>query len=185
MKSKIRNSFPPLFDVDSYVEFHAARILLLLYRCNGIIDGRTKLAKLDFFVRYPMAVKRVLDAGLVTVVNEKQKLSFSVDPNSIESQMIRYRYGPWDPKYAVVIPYLQSLGLLTVDSGKSETYTLTERGESAARDLLQDKSFQQLDATLQVVSQVFSTWKGSQLKRFIYDNFEEITALNLGETIVQ
>jgi hypothetical protein len=40
---------------DSVVEFHAARLLLLLNLCGtaGRIDGLTKLAKLDFFVRYP------------------------------------------------------------------------------------------------------------------------------------
>jgi hypothetical protein len=40
---------------DSIVEFHAARLLLLINFCGtaGRIDGLTKLAKLDFFVRYP------------------------------------------------------------------------------------------------------------------------------------
>jgi hypothetical protein len=40
---------------DDVVEFHAGRLLLLLKFCGqrGYIDGLTKLAKLDFFVRYP------------------------------------------------------------------------------------------------------------------------------------
>jgi hypothetical protein len=40
---------------DDVLEFHAARLLLLLRHCgiSNRIDGLTKLAKLDFFVRYP------------------------------------------------------------------------------------------------------------------------------------
>jgi hypothetical protein len=40
---------------DDIVEFHAARLLLLLSVCGvaGRIDGLTKMAKLDFFARYP------------------------------------------------------------------------------------------------------------------------------------
>ena len=40
---------------DDIVEFHAARLLLLFDLCgtSGRIDSLTKMAKLDFFVRYP------------------------------------------------------------------------------------------------------------------------------------
>ncbi len=40
---------------DEIVEFHAARLLLLIHLCgvSGRIDGLTKMAKLDFFARYP------------------------------------------------------------------------------------------------------------------------------------
>ncbi len=40
---------------DDLLEFHAARLLLLFKVCGvaGRIDGLTKMAKLDFFVRYP------------------------------------------------------------------------------------------------------------------------------------
>ena len=40
---------------DDIVEFHAARLLLLMEICGvkGRIDGLTKMAKLDFFSRYP------------------------------------------------------------------------------------------------------------------------------------
>jgi len=39
---------------DDILEFHAARLLLLLEICGtaGRIDGLTKMAKLDFFKRY-------------------------------------------------------------------------------------------------------------------------------------
>jgi len=40
---------------DDILEFHAARLLLLVKICGtaGRIDGLIKMAKLDFFRRYP------------------------------------------------------------------------------------------------------------------------------------
>ena len=40
---------------DDIIEFHLARLLLLLKFCGtaGRIEGLTKMAKLDFFARYP------------------------------------------------------------------------------------------------------------------------------------
>ena len=51
--SKVKRSVPIL--ADDITEFHAARLLLLFHVCGtkGQIDGLTKMAKLDFFVRYP------------------------------------------------------------------------------------------------------------------------------------
>lgn len=54
-------------DLDQSPELHATRILLLLNafaeegQC-GVIDGLTKLAKLDFLLRYPVMLERALRA---------------------------------------------------------------------------------------------------------------------------
>ena len=58
MKSIKQIGFAPVslpLSADNIVEFHAARILLLISLCGtgNRIDGLTKMAKLDFFVRYP------------------------------------------------------------------------------------------------------------------------------------
>ena len=175
-------SFPTLFQVDDYIEFHAARILLLLHNCNGIIEGRTKLAKLDFFLRYPAAIKRVIDLRLINT-SEMDLKQLIIIPNSIESQMIRYRYGPWDPKYQIIIPFLQSLDLIQIHSRRAETYTITERGKQAVIELIKDPSYQELDFRSKTVYQIFGEWAGSQIKKFIYDNFDEIVNLPIGEPI--
>jgi hypothetical protein len=56
---------------DDILEFHAARLLLLLEVCGtaGRIDGLTKMAKLDFFNRYPdffAAASAAKSAGALT-----------------------------------------------------------------------------------------------------------------------
>jgi hypothetical protein len=62
--------FDEPLDVDDVPEFHAARLLLLLRfygrSPGGEIAGRTKLAKLDFFVRYP----RFLEAAVARLRSE-------------------------------------------------------------------------------------------------------------------
>lgn len=139
------------------------------------------MAKLDFFLRYPAALKKAIESGLLGHVQLEEPLS--VDGNSIESRMIRYRYGPWDPRYPFVIAFLQSLGLIQIQSKETEAYKLTQRGEQAVLELLAEDSFRSLDARCQIVNKALGQWKGTQLKNFIYQHFDEIAQMPLGQTI--
>src|SRR4051812_10653551 len=77
-------------EADESIEFHAARVLLLIYYVGETstkkISGRTKLAKLDFFVRYPTYL---VEAARIKHV--KTSIAPVARP---ESLMIRYKYGP-------------------------------------------------------------------------------------------
>jgi len=92
---------------DDIIEFHAARLLLLLGLCgvSSSIDGLTKLAKLDFFVRYP----QFFDKACAVLGEQVQSAS-----TSIESSMVRYHYGPWDHRYYKILAYLRSRGLIQI-----------------------------------------------------------------------
>ena len=84
---------------DDIVEFHIARLLLLLRECGiaGRIDGLTKMAKLDFFVRYPdfFEAARVA-SGSVNATNTPNQAE---SDDAVESAMVRHHYGPWDKRY--------------------------------------------------------------------------------------
>src|ERR687890_441277 len=84
---------------DDLTEFRAARLLLLLNECGlkGQIEGLTKLAKLDFFVRYP---------SFFTQACIEQGKPFFPVTEAVESPMVRYYYGPWDHRYYQVLAYL-------------------------------------------------------------------------------
>ena len=76
---------------EDLVEFHAARLLLLFNICgiNNQIDGLTKMAKLDFFVRYPEFFEEVTaHLGLKSPTTMSTR----------ESGMVRFHYGPWDKR---------------------------------------------------------------------------------------
>src|ERR1700761_7810045 len=83
-----------------------ARVLLLIdgfsRKATGprTLEGRVKLAKLDFLLRYPRHLATVLASrGLRDA--ELQILNRQDSP--LESRMMRYRYGPWDPSYFAVL----------------------------------------------------------------------------------
>ena len=121
---------------DDVLEFHAGRLLLLFKICGTAnkIDGLTKMAKLDFFVRYPQ---------FFDVLCEKLGKSSTASPSMVESSMVRFHYGPWDRRYYHVLSYLEAKGLLTVTrKGKQFEFELTELGKQVANQLAKDTGFQ-------------------------------------------
>lgn len=163
---------------DDFVEFHAARLLLLLGLCgtNDRIDGLTKLAKLDFFVRYPQFFDKVcISSGL-----QNQSVS-----NSVESSMVRHHYGPWDHRYYDVLAYLRSRGLIQITK-ESNTYKfkLTVTGKQLVKRLIEEPSYSQLCEQMRRVKEAFGKKAGSTLKNLIYKVFQEEVAQKLmGEVI--
>src|SRR4051794_15678083 len=127
---------PPLYrayDPDDSADFHAARLLVLLRRCGEgrlpTIEGRTKLAKLDFFLRYPAFLERAQRA----LASRGEPITpYVASSAEVEAPMIRYRFGPWDPRYREFLAFLQTRGLVRVTRGKPEKVTLTARGRDVA-----------------------------------------------------
>ncbi|HML39402.1 MAG TPA: hypothetical protein PKD23_01850 [Bellilinea sp.] len=160
------------------IEFHAARILLLLKYVGGRkskIVGRTKLAKLDFFARYPVYLNKA-----ASIRNFEIHSKTIVRP---ESPMIRYRYGPWDKKYYNIFALLISKGLIEIKSSKDgDVFELTKRGNYAVSEM-QGAEFAPLIERCQLISDIFGGETGSGIKKFIYENFPEIVSLKLGEEI--
>jgi hypothetical protein len=176
-----------LLEPDDSIEFHASRLLVLLMFCGldlpgkQAIRGRTKLAKLDFLLRYPSYLYRALQTH---GRNDLAKLLEESEIHNIEASMIRYKYGPWDSKYYDVFAYLSAKGLLeVVPKAGVDLFILTEQGVSAVNALLQDAAFQKLKDRCIIVRRVFGRWSGETLKTFIYRSFPEIVQQSLGSTI--
>src|SRR5580704_10507498 len=86
---------------------HEARLLILLNTAAGrgsdlkAVDGIMKLAKMDFLLRYPNCLQRAIQA-----LPSAEIPKFVKDANipedqrdTVEGEMIRYRFGPWDKRY--------------------------------------------------------------------------------------
>ena len=87
-------------EIECSDEFHVARLILLLKAAAGRSDkpikGIMKLAKMDFLLRYPNCLARVLKA----IGKEAKAQEIPTEElNTIEARMIRFRYGPWDKRY--------------------------------------------------------------------------------------
>ncbi|REE18638.1 hypothetical protein B0G76_1772 [Paraburkholderia sp. BL23I1N1] len=162
---------------DDVVEFHAARLLLLLKLCGtaGRIDGLTKMAKLDFFVRYPeffdMACQQT---GTTSRVGD-----------AVESAMVRHHYGPWDKRYYHVLAHLEARNLIAVTKEKNSfRIALTDLGHDRSARLAQLASFAPIADRMREVKKAFGGKSGSSLKNMIYKIFDrEVGQRRLGEVI--
>ena len=100
---------------------------------SGQIDSLTKMAKLDFFARYPdfFEAARVALAPADAV----QAHNLSKSGEAIESAMVRHHYGPWDKRYYHVLAHLEAKRLIAVTKeGRSYRIALTELGRERAQD---------------------------------------------------
>ena len=152
---------------DEVVEFHASRLLLLFNICGTAnrIEGLTKLAKLDFFVRYPSFFERI--ATSVGEENASAHLTAGV-----ESPMVRHHYEPWDSRYYHILAYLEARNLINVTkAGRAYRFALTEEGKKAANTLRQDSAFEDLVSQMKLVKDAVGRFSGSRLKRMIYEHF--------------
>jgi hypothetical protein len=170
---------------DEILEFHAARVLLLLRFCGVSkkrIDGLTKLAKLDFFVRYPnfFEVARDAEAGV-----EAAEAKGSSDSRAVESAMVRHHYGPWDKRYYHVLAALEGRGLIKI-AKKDRAYevSLTPLGAERATLLASRDSFSQVAERMKEVKKIFGGKSGAYLKDLIYRLFDaEVGDREMGEVI--
>lgn len=173
---RVSTSLPLI--ADDITELHAARLLLLLKHCGqeGAINGLTKLAKLDFFARYPEFFNRLAE-------HLKKKARSPSD--EVESPMVRHHYGPWDKRYYHVLAFLEARGLILVKKhGSAYEFTLTPLGDERATALSQSKSFSMLVQQIDAVKKVLGRKPGTELKNLIYKVFDaEVRNKKLGEII--
>lgn len=167
-----------LIELDQNVDLHVARLLILLGRFAGVegqgLKGLTKLAKLDFLLRYPVLLERALIAknaslrGLTLQPHER---------DSVESQMVRYRFGPWDHRYREILNIMIARGLLRSSTvANSVLLNLTPRGIQTRDALMQSENFRQYDARAEILQRHFDVG-GTALMRFIYATFPEVLSL--------
>lgn len=150
-----------------------ARILLLIdafsRKARGqsrYLEGRVKLAKLDFLLRYPRHLRRVLLSQGVSADKIEQ-----LDPNEapLDARMMRYRYGPWDPSYYAVLGSLIGRGLVVVAPlGNGFGYRTTNTGADLAANLRADGSFDDINQRLALLRRHLDK-SGNTLKSYLYE----------------
>lgn len=160
-----------------------ARVLLLIdafSKGNSTLEGRTKLAKLDFFLRYPLYLNRALT---IRNGNEMVPPGAFISQEDIETKMVRYRYGPWDPAYYAILGRLIGKGLVeSIFIEKGVGYRSTEKGRKIARDLSSEEVWQDTAIKIALIKKHLNL-SGSSLKKFIYEQFPEITRASWGQSL--
>ena len=179
-----------LFNILTMLEkdehIHLGRLLILLHVFNGEkktgeIEGLTKLAKLDFLLRYPVYLEKALSVNGKEMKKSEPK---DYERKSVEAKMVRFKYGPWDFRYRRFINTLIGKGLAYVRSeGRTYHLGITNKGIKAAEILEQNVEFFELIDRAKSIKTNFNL-SGTWLMRFIYRNFPEIGTLQYGTEII-
>jgi hypothetical protein len=162
--------------------YHQTRILLLV---NAVaaepehqrkIDGLTKLAKLDFLVRYPALAPRVLDTLEETDARLHLTADDRAEPSDVEAPMTRYKYGPWDDRYYPVIGALVARGLLRYTRGRRGSVALapTALGKRLAEQIAVEPLWQPVWDRCTAVADASGGMTGNALKTLAYDRLAEL-----------
>ncbi len=171
--------------LDGAPELHIARLLVLLDAFAGTegtdpVEGLTKLAKLDFLLRYPVMLDRALQAKGKSV---RDVLLLEHEKQSVESEMVRYRFGPWDHRYREFLNILVAKNLAAVSiEGRTHVITLTAPGRELAQRFAAEPLFEPYARRSEILKRHFDM-TATNLMRFIYDTFPELVTLRSNEAI--
>ena len=156
--------------------YHQARVLLLVDAVaatqghSGKVDGLTKLAKLDFLLRYPALAPAVLDG--LDPADPRLRLSGEdqAEPAHVEAPMTRYKYGPWDDRYYPVIGALVGRGLLRYTRGRRGSVALapSASGRALARQMAAAREWADVADRSRAIAEASSGLSGNALKDLIY-----------------
>jgi hypothetical protein len=158
-----------------------ARLLLLIdafSKDGGHLQGRVKLAKLDFLLRYPRFFERAMCARgrQVDVADEPEPV--------IEQRMVRYRYGPWDPTYYDLLGKLIGKGLITpVPQSRYIGLRVTEAGHEVADAIADTATWAKTAKATRILRTEFRDHRGTWLKNFIYEHFPEVAGASWGRLL--
>lgn len=172
-------------ELDSNPDLHAARLLVLIVAFTDLrqgyaVEGLTKLAKLDFLLRYPVMLERALKAKNCSFRDVQLK---DHERLSVESQMVRYRFGPWDHRYREYLNILVGKGLVTINvEGRKIVIALTEQGRTLASELSERTDFHDYARRASLMRRHFDM-KATTLMQFIYKTFPEVVSLRSNERI--
>ena len=173
-----------ILDLDSNFELHASRILILLAKLGGRnmkeVKGITKLVKLDFLLRYPTVLEHAL-----------KKFDADDNPNiqphektSVESKMVRFRYGPWDHRYYQYLAILESKGLVQVAiNNKAVEIRITQKGKDAAEKLGGFDEMTDFVNRSDIINSNFGKLSATKLKNLMYELVPELHEMKFGEKI--
>lgn len=178
--------------VENSDEFNEARLLLLLKAAAGKeetakpLEGIMKLAKMDFLLRYPNMLVRALN-----VIGESKKSALTAaagipdeDRDTIEARMIRFRFGPWDPRYRRWLSILVAKQLAVVyREGRTVKIQLSTKGLALAQQISEAEAFKPLAERAIIVNSAVGNMASSKITAFVYKIAPEIISMKWGNPI--
>ncbi|MBT8167593.1 hypothetical protein [Falsiruegeria litorea] len=176
--------FELVSSLDKNEDIHLARILVLLKAFQRedepALVGITKLAKLDFLLRYPACFETAMIARKVSPKNLRVA---EFEHATIEASMVRYRYGPWDHRYRKFLNLLAARGLITLAvDGRTVVIDLTNQGTMLAQKFSESHEFEDVTFRAGMLRKHLDLG-ATRLMEFIYEEFPELNNMQLNEEI--
>jgi hypothetical protein len=115
----------------------------------------------------------------------KINISFNkYETKSIESKMIRFRYGPWDSRYRKWIGVLMAKDLaISFILGNTVCIEITEKGKEISDMLSSLEEYSVMSDRCTAIVKTFGTYSATKLMDFVYDTFPELSSMKWGEKI--
>jgi hypothetical protein len=179
--------FETVLSIENNESLHLGRLLVLLLAFAGRegtspVAGLTKLAKLDFLLRYPANLERALQ---VRAQSGEEARVEDYERQSIESSMVRYRFGPWDFRYRRFLNTLVAKGLVEIKTeGRTISIYLTADGLVRAKAISDNPAFDTMAHRARLLKR-YCDLTATNLMRFIYDTFPELASMRTGAAIPQ
>lgn len=160
--------------------YHEVRVLLIVAAvahseesANGRLDGLTKLAKLDFLIRYPHVATRVLD--LIDASDDRLHLDREAD-GLVTDPMIRYKFGPWDARYYSIVGSLVGRGLMSAQRGTRNqiSFAPTQLGNKVLVELVSKHEWRAVGERCSAIAEAAAGMSGTQLKDLVYARLPEM-----------
>lgn len=195
IENNVRMQVKPINEQKNFIrpeddyDFHAYRILLLIYTCGRIINelndcpllyGRNKFAFFDFLIRYPSYLKKTIEIKNKGFLFEKLNIQ-SYEEEVVLLPMIRYLRGPWDQRYDNLFSYMISKRLIQVKIDKITPKSnkgifclmLTKLGNEVAQQIsLLDKEW---TSRMEIINKLFGKNATNEtINKFIETNFKEL-----------
>ncbi|GAA0335745.1 hypothetical protein NE235_14920 [Actinoallomurus spadix] len=158
------------------MNYHIARLLVILRHFGPTekrpLKGITKLAKLDFLLRYPAFTDQIIaNRGLQWPLGAEPSES---EFKAVESRMIRYKYGPWDDRYYPLIGRLVGLGLAEVSKEKRAlSIRLTDEGRARAESISRTREWLEVELRARFLRENLNL-TGNRLKEIIYAELPDV-----------
>lgn len=162
--------------------YHQARVLLLVAAVCAAdghskkLDGLTKLAKLDFLLRYPALGPTVLYRLDPADPRLHLPRDAEASPTDVEAPMIKYTYGPWDDHYYAVLGALTGRGLLRYVKARKRSVAVapTPAGRKAARLLADTAEWSSVAERSIAIAEASAGLSGNELTERIFSGNEPI-----------
>jgi hypothetical protein len=132
-------------------------------------------------LRYPTYFEKAM---LVRHVSPKHIPIEDYERKTVEAQMVRYRFGPWDHRYRRFLNILAAKGLVRIEtSGRTILLSLTEKGRRQAERLESEEAYRPLLVRARLLRERIDIG-ATDIMNFIYKTFPEIATLSYDEAIL-